>query len=79
MGLPIVTLSRLTDRQRLRAASPWRMAGTLLLLAIVLPIALVSAVATLPIALGVGLVVAARRVWQWPASPARRPAGSHRR
>ncbi|WP_127995542.1 hypothetical protein [Piscinibacter defluvii] len=67
MGLPIVTLSRLIDRKQFRslpAGVAWRLPATVLLLALVLPVLLAAAVATLPVVLTAGLAVGLRRAWQ---------------
>lgn len=79
MGLPIVTLSRLIDRSRLRllrVGVAWRIPATVLLLALVLPVLLTAAAVSLPVMLTVGLAVGVRRAWHWPSrrGPADRDA-----
>lgn len=67
MGLPIAALARLSARKRLPAGTWWRLLATVLLMALVLPLFLTAAVATVPVLLSAGLVVGVRRAWQWQA------------
>ena len=80
MGLPIATLARLMDRRRLHswpAVPLWRLVATGILLALVLPVLLTAAVATLPVLLTAGLVLGLRRAWEWRAQRLRHAAGKH--
>lgn len=80
MGLPIATLARLTDRRRLRtwpAVPLWRLLATGLMLALVLPVLLTAAVATLPVLLTAGMVVGLRRAWEWRAQRLHHAGGEH--
>jgi hypothetical protein len=67
MGLPIAALARLVHRLRLPASAGWRLPLTVLLMALLVPVFLTAAVATVPVLLTVGLAAGVRRAWQWQA------------
>lgn len=79
MGLPIAALARLTDRKLLRAGAAWRLPATVLLLAVLLPVFLTAAVATVPVLLTVGLAAGVRRAWRWRVESVQRRARTPRR